>query len=525
MAAPVYSQDLTTITEAESTTGWGALGGGASGLSASPDLSMQGTNCVDKQISASEKGQYYDPGANQTINAGRHVYVWLFNATPGLVSTLALRGLAVIIGSASNAYCQYHVEGNDTYGATGRAGRCYPIDPSVKTSNTGSAPYRTLVGSPTANNRVFGGTMNATGTVKGANLGVDAIRHGTGAFITAGDSGTPATFAGYAAQNDSSSNRWGILTELNDSSFELQGGFVIGQNNAGTPTLAYFSDSNKNIFVVDTPHAASDFTKIVIDHASTEVFWDNISIQALGTTNRGRIIVNNASSSVEINGGVFSGIGITTLRAGCTVTGATWQQAGQISQNGATLTDCIISNSFEASALLSDNPSLVSGCRFVSDGTGHAIEITTPGTYSLSSTIFTGYAGTNGSTGNEAIYNNSGGAVTINVSDGASPSVRNGSGASTTVNNTVALTISANVSLVGAEIRVYDNDNSPAGSYGTELAGTESNGSATYVYSGSGGNSIVLQIMKSGYEEYIQALTMPGANQGLEVVLRADVNS
>ena len=74
------------------------------------------------------------------------------------------------------------------------------------------------------------------------------------------------------------------------------------------------------------------------------------------------------------------------------------------------------------------------------------------------------------------------------------------------------LTISAPTSLVGAEIRIYDNDNSPAGSFGTELSGTESHTSSTYSYTGLQGNSIVIQIMQSGWEEFVQDYTVPATD-------------
>lgn len=74
------------------------------------------------------------------------------------------------------------------------------------------------------------------------------------------------------------------------------------------------------------------------------------------------------------------------------------------------------------------------------------------------------------------------------------------------------ITISAPVSLVGAEIRIYDNDNTPAGSFGTELAGTESHTASTYTYTGLQGNSIAIQIMQSGYEEFVQVYTVPATD-------------
>jgi hypothetical protein len=78
---------------------------------------------------------------------------------------------------------------------------------------------------------------------------------------------------------------------------------------------------------------------------------------------------------------------------------------------------------------------------FNSDGTGHAVYITATGTYDFDNWLFNGYSGTGA---NAAVYNNSGGAVTINILNGGdTPSVRNGTSATTTVNNSV------NVSLTG----------------------------------------------------------------------------
>lgn len=75
-----------------------------------------------------------------------------------------------------------------------------------------------------------------------------------------------------------------------------------------------------------------------------------------------------------------------------------------------------------------------------SASTGHAIRITTPGTYALVGNAFTSF-GADG-TNSAAIFNDSGGLVTLNISGGGNtPTIRNGTGASTTVNNNVTITI------------------------------------------------------------------------------------
>lgn len=451
MAAPAYTEDLTDITLAETTTDWNAYGGGSSGLSASPDLSMQGTNCVDKQITNADKGMLYDSTTAITLGSGDHIFVWIFCGTPGLTDSIQNNGTSVGIGTGTAAFCKYHVEGNDTYGAAGRTGKCYVVDYTNRTTNA-TPPYRTATGTPGASPSFFGGGLNTTATVKGANLGVDAIRYGTGAYLTAGElisagdaSDNPCTFDGFATQNDNVSNRWGILTNLGGS-YELQGTFAIGQNNAGTATLCRFEDSDRNISLVDTFHSASNFTQILIDHASTVCNWTNINITALGTNNPGLIAVQSNNPEFNVTGGTLTNIGTTVLRSNSTMTGVTWRGTDQITQNGATLDGCIIDQNSATAALLSDNPSLTDDCTFISDGTGHAIEITSSGIYSLTGHSYSGYAGSNGSTGNEVIYNNSGGSVTLNVSGGDTPTVRDGAGASTTVNATVTFSLSNVVS-------------------------------------------------------------------------------
>jgi hypothetical protein len=91
--------------------------------------------------------------------------------------------------------------------------------------------------------------------------------------------------------------------------------------------------------------------------------------------------------------------------------------------------------------------------------------------------------------------------------------------------DTVDLVISASQSLVGAEIRIYDMNNIPAGSLGTELGGVESHTAATYTFTGDAGNTVWIQIMKSGYEEFGQSTVMPSIDGAFYALLTADLNA
>ncbi len=91
--------------------------------------------------------------------------------------------------------------------------------------------------------------------------------------------------------------------------------------------------------------------------------------------------------------------------------------------------------------------------------------------------------------------------------------------------NLVDINIAAQVALTGAEVRIYDLDNNPAGSLGSELAGTESNVTSDFAFAAEAGNDVWLQVMQSGYEEYGQQITVPAAAATINIILSADNNA
>ena len=461
MAVPIYSVDLVDIDSglAESVTGYVAYGGGGAGLGAGADFAMQGVNCVDKQITAAEKGILFNNGAGLTVPAGNHVFIWHFTATPGVTDSLANRGVVACIGSAATAFCKYHVEGKETFGAGGRVGKCYPIDPSVFTANTGASPYRTLVGSPDGTLQYFGSGMNTTAAVRSANMGLDATRYGTGAYIIAGDVATPATFSGFATENDRNdvapdNNRWGVLTSLGGNNYELQGMFSVGQNSAGTPTQAYFKDSNQNINIADTVHSTTDFTQFVLDHSLSESHWDNINITALGTNNKG--LINDIAGTRTFKGGSLTGFGTTNLTSISSSDGHVWRKSDTITTNGAPITGGSIEGSAGAvTALIEDDLNTLSLINFIDENGIHAVEMPTliiaDTTKTWNNTFDSAtYAAVDGATGNEVIKCNvdTGFTLTINVASGAS---------TPTINNIGGGTVSVVTGLITLKVTVLDD--------------------------------------------------------------------
>ena len=462
MAAPVYSTDLTDITLCESTTGFSALGGGGAGLGAGVDFAIQGTNAVDKQVTNALKGMVYNAGSPITLGADDHIFIWEVCATPGITEPKSLGGVRVTIGTATNAYYEWYVNGSDTLPEGGM--RNYAVYYTGTTADN-------QVGSPGASPQVFGGQADVNATSKGVNFALDAMRYGTGFYITQGDVTTPITFSGSAAENDAKPNRYGILAKI-PGGYSLKGKYVIGQTNAGTPTAAYFVDNNTSVALTDTEDfCLSDFTEIIFDHPSTYFSLSTVIFTAIGTINRGKFLVNDASTTGSIVGCTFTGIDQTVLNTNVQVTGSSWTGCNAVIQSGSIIYDSsFLATTDPSGSLISNDPSLISYNTFEGDGTHHGIEVIAAGTYNFTGNTFTGFvSGSNG--GEELLFNPPGGTgdLTINVLGGGSNlNYRNLSSGTVTINNNIQITLTGMKDFT--EVRVLDVSN-PADP--VELAGIE----------------------------------------------------
>lgn len=109
---------------------------------------------------------------------------------------------------------------------------------------------------------------------------------------------------------------------------------------------------------------------------------------------------HDAGAAIDFSGSSVVNAAVT-LRAAVSLANMTFINCPSFTQNGATIADCVVSGT----KITSDDPALISGCRFVSTGAGggHAIEITEAGSYTFDGNIFEGF-GADGST-DAAIYN------------------------------------------------------------------------------------------------------------------------
>ncbi|PJA22234.1 hypothetical protein COX59_03195 [Candidatus Beckwithbacteria bacterium CG_4_10_14_0_2_um_filter_47_25] len=500
MAAPSYTTDLTDLlTDMPLTTGWTALGGGAGGLVApETDFFIQGSNCISKAgWSSATKGMIYNMGSGQTVAGGKAIFMWIYYWAPNSMATETNGGMQLLIGSATSAFKQWYIRGSDTLVYGGWV--CAVVDPTITADAT--------TGSPTATLQYFGAQANipSSGPSKGQPLGIDAIRHGRDFTCTNGDVANGyATFSGAAAYNDDVSRRYGQIQAI-DGGFLQQGRFLMG-----TPSTAVdFRDSNKTILVARTNKVSASFNTFEVQNALSRVDWTNISLSALGTTARGNFVTTD-NADINFDSCAFTDLGIFGFQSNSTILSSTFRRCNLITQTLAAFTNCAFDSTNDSiKALLVNDPSKISACSFISGGTKHAIEISVPGTYTFSGNTFSGYGSTG--TADAAIYNNSGGAVTLNITGGgdASPTYRNGAGASTTIVAAVDLTVTVvdknNAPIQNAQTAIY------LSSSDAELMNedTDINGIAAASYSGSTPANIYVRIRKSstGSTKYYPAST------------------
>lgn len=526
-----------------------------------PTLALNTTNFIEGTGSLSEKvsnttiegygitvadwtGEPWNFASGQA-NDGDHIFVWL-TAYEGW-DTIANGGFRIRVADdlATDSVGTWYVGPQSGYLGGWYS---YVINPAANFNavTAGTAGW-TTTGNPAQLTGIdgFGSGWKITKTIAGAidNCFMDAIVVGKGYVITLGDAGsTEGKFSDFSTfEDNTTTGRFGPLRSQSGIIF-ARCKLYIGAASGATNTE--FIDSN--FTVVWEQAVLSDGTSSAV--AST--FYELKLQKGTGTTD---VTLSNGSLSAVSPHEVYLNL---TGSTSCNITnlnvtrarlvdldGAVSWISGQIVSSGqvlltgqATLSKVSLISGTDTSQLkITNNTYLanVDNLSFTSAGTGHSIEITATGTYDFDTITFAGYADTDGSTGNEAVYNNSGGAVTINVNGGTSPSVRNSAGSTTTVvANTVTVTVKcvtdSGTAIAGARVLVVASDGTGPFPYNESVTITNAGTTATVAHVGHGlatndkvqikgashwQNNGVFAITVTGVDAYTYTLpSAPGSN-------------
>lgn len=220
---------------------------------------------------------------------------------------------------------------------------------------------------------------------------------------------------------------------------------------------------------------------------------------------------SSGSATYDFSGLSIIGAGDVQLRAVTTFTGMSFTNCPTITQNSAEIQSCTFSDSTVISASPGDAAN-ISDSSFSSSGTGHAIQINgTAAAMTLSGVSFVGYAGANGSSGNEAIYVNiASGTVTLNIAGGGTvPSIRT---AGATVNVVAGATVTFTGIVSGSDVVILASGTT------TILDQADAIGGTTYPWSYTGTPTVDVGFLKNGLvPRYLRGLALSGLDASIPV--------
>ena len=525
----VTLRDGEVVNSADATTGFNV--GSISG----DDDFVQGTGALGLKVSSGTQEIYTTSlGATAPYNYssgggedGQHIIMWFNTKTP----IAATGGLGIVVGNGTSRGI-WHTDPIGFY----KGGFITKVINTARDFNTISAGTWTTTGNPAqlTNITQMGGYFQTITSIMGSfnNVQLDQFTTGTGVRADAGTVGTPNTFETVRAA-DEDTNYWGWWSSTQ--------GVVIGKGkleigpSSGTATSVFNDSAFTVIFAQEL--VASGFYEILTSGfgTNTDVTWTLGSISAANPSiARWSLTVDSSTNSFNDTNSVFTGSDIITMSANTTFTGTTIINGQSLIQNSGTLDGVTVLSANTADGvayITANNIGLISDCTFdFSDG--HAIELTSahaasPTEYTFSGNTFTGSWGGTPGTNNTPnsgstdamIYNNSGKALIINITNGTNVTVRNGAGATTTINNNVSNTITVvdvdASPIQGAVVAVYTIVGD------TQLANDETDVNGEITFSSSADTSIYVRarLSTTGSTRYIPVETPANTGSGLNLTI------
>lgn len=267
--------------------------------------------------------------------------------------------------------------------------------------------------------------------------------------------------------------------------------------------------------------------------AGDDMYLTNGKITSPSTWKFNMLSTCSASANWDFTGLIIENANVT-MRDVYPWENVTFRSCPSFTTNDAEFISCTFTDSPLTVATLA-GVEAISNSTFNSGGSGHAITVAgTASTIDLTNLTFSGYAASDGSTGDEAIYVNiASGTVTLNILGGTTPSVRTAGATIVKVINPVALSVHVQDVNTGSSIsgaRVWIPVTSSAGGkpYNASVTITNSGTTATVTHTAHGlstGNYVYISgashwqnngtfsITKTGDNTYTYTMaSAPGSN-------------
>ena len=540
MTVPSYTEDLTDIATGDESTGWYEFSGGSYNAQGAPAYNdadypyIQGSYAVTQDCTKTGMGSLcynYGTGTGGHGTDGAY-FVWQNFSSPQACDNYANGGLRLVVGSSLADFKAWYVGGNNKGRYPYGGWQCFVANTSVSADDT--------QGTPGAAEQYIGAAVKVTtGISKGEVHQVDVMRFGRGSSIFEyGELGNYCTIAGYAAQNDNSSYRWGLIQEA-------PGGYLWkGRMQLGSVSNAVsFVDSNKIIFIDWTPKVTANFNTIDVINASSSISMTGFQFICLDpstTASKGRWITTD-NATVTLTSCSFTDMATFAFNTNTTASGCTWKRCGQITPAGADLSSSRIDSSTAAADtgalywnVATDPNTKIDGSTFVK-GTNdhHAIEFGTsaPTTMNLTNMTFSGFSASDGQNSSVLLFPDTGSNVTWTVAhtgtSGTLSYKKARSGDTVTISSSVTITITvkdqAGTLLDNVQTAIYKTSDR------TQIMNEDtSSGVATENYTGSTPVEVEVRCRKASsgatkYKNYSSVQTVGTGGLTLTVTLLEDL--
>lgn len=286
---------MTVLDACEVITDWSNTPSGGGGWSAGTTNVIEGTNALERKMTAQVKGAWHDLGVGNELDftvsgthEDMHIWIWVAFSQPHYLDTLLNGGIRIRIGSTTSDFNDYYVEGNDTYfGGWKRV----VVDPMKTPSAVGGS------GADESSIRYVGIVFKPTNAPGGndPNAFIDVMHVGEGYRVesTSGD----ATWqniveADMGVPNDTTKPHYGVL-QLREGVYHQLGHLDMGDN-VGTDTFQ-LKDSAQ-VIVYDTPY-----------------YYNSGQVQGVLDTFNQFHVVGNSTGTTNVEDGVKVGSGDTAV--------------------------------------------------------------------------------------------------------------------------------------------------------------------------------------------------------------------
>jgi hypothetical protein len=473
----------TNIDTADTTTGWTGTS-----VNNEPDLKVEGSNSI-ACILRNDLATIDFSQASVVDMTGQHVRGWINFGSVGFLDTEANNGMEFYMIDQTNNFTSYWtVFSSDDYSG-GWFNLVLDCDSTPDRNNGTDADVTDI--------DTWGFRFNRTGAPANKdNTWVDYFHYGNGYYATGGTSGDEIDLAGITALD--LTNAYGVLS-LVEGVYFSKGEITIGNG----ATTTWFEMLSELLIFTDSPVSTTLYA-LVGAGSGCRITIDGSVIRASGSGDLNRFDIDMSDTNlaaVTITDNLIVRADGCIFDSGQTVTGNKFVDCYLITHGGADMTDCIVDGyegASDTAAMLynvnadpdgeMDNMTFIKGT-----ASTHALEFgsTSPSEVTLRGWTTSGYNASDGQT-DSTFYNNTGGALTINIVGGSGNfSYKNGAAASTTVvvdPVTTEITVKDAVSggvISGAYVVVYsaDGTNFP---YQVTVNITGSGTTATVAHTGHG---------------------------------------